>query len=271
MTNPLLRPALWLMGGALSLLVHGGLAAVMLAPAAPAPLPDQQELGIKGRELIELAPIEMLMAAPETDLASGDVATDSAASYDSPEKMEEAKAAKVPVLAQIPYAVEDPELQFRIANPDDTPEAETEATEITTQLQEDISAEPAPPSTAASPDPSAGQDAATGSTETEIGLTAEDLAEVGAWQKSLMLALAQAKTYPKSARNARAEGKVTLTVSIDSYGRVQSRRVEESSGWPALDQAALRLIDGFDRLPAPPGAMGTGPFDLRVPIAYRFK
>ncbi len=254
---------------ALSAATHVALAGAFLsAPQTAAPLTEQS---IRGRDFIDLAEVEMLMAAPETDLTEGDSAQDSAASFDSPEKIESSKAAKVPVLAQLPYAVEDPDLQFRIANPEDDPDATKDADELATQIQEDVSAEPTPPSTAASPEAQAGQDAQSGSTETKEGLSEAELAEVTAWNKDLVLALAKAKTYPKAARKAHAEGKALIGFTLDRYGRVLRQEVLESSGWPVLDQAAMQLISGFERLPAPPAAMGSGPFTLRFPVAYAFK
>jgi hypothetical protein len=118
---------LWL-GLAASLGLHGLLAIYSLQSSALAPLPET--LGLKGRELIDLAEVEMLMAAPETDLATGAPADESQAALDSPEKTEIAKTSNDPLLAQIPYQVPDPDLQFRLANPDQNPEAHAKFPEI---------------------------------------------------------------------------------------------------------------------------------------------
>jgi TonB family protein len=259
---------LWL-GLAISLGLHGLLATALFH--APADLPLPKTLGLKGRELIDLAEVDMLMAAPETDLASGSPAEESQAALDSPEKTEIAKTSDDPLLAQIPYKVNDPELQFRLANPDQNPEATKEATEVPTEIKEEPKDKSAPDSTAAAPDASAGQDAASQSDETEEGLSDEETAAITAWQKSLVLTFAEAKTYPKAARAARATGEVVIGFALDRYGRVLKRKITRSSGHSSLDEAALTVIDGFDRLPAPPGSMGPGPFDLSIPFNYRFK
>lgn len=260
--------ALWL-GLAISVGLHGLIASALLQSAAHLPLPET--LGLKGRELIDLADVEMLMAAPETDLATGAPADESQAALDSPEKTEIAKTSNDPLLAQIPYQVTDPELQFRLANPDQNPEATKEATEVPTEIKEEPKDKSTPDSTAAAPDASAGQDAASQSDETEEGLSDEETAAITAWQKSLVLTFAEAKTYPKAARAARATGEVVIGFTMDRYGRVLKRKISHSSGHETLDAAALAVIDGFDRLPAPPGAMGPGPFDLSIPFNYRFK
>lgn len=259
-----------LFGLGLSLSAHLALAGIWLAQPQAA-LVAPPDPGLKGRDFIDLAPVEMLMAAPEAELPEGDLAQDSQAALDSPAEREMAQAAEAPILAQIPYEVDDPELQFRIANPLEQDQSDTEAEEVPTEVQEDYVETPAAASQAAAPLASAGQDAQSGSTEAEVGLSDEEKARISDWQKDLVLALAHAKTYPPAARKARAEGKVTVAFSLDRYGRILRREVVESSGWPVLDRAALALIDGFDRLPAPPAAMGSGPFDLRFPIAYAFK
>ena len=256
------------LGLGLSLAAHGGLAALWLTRPAPPPV-TRDDPGLRGREFIDLAPVEMLLAAPETDLPDGAPAADSAAALDSPEAREQAAAADDPMLAQIPYEVDDPELKFRVANPEES-EAQDVAEEVPTEMQEEVTDAQATASTAAAPEASAGQDAASGSAEEEIGLSDEARAQITEWQRDLVLALAQAKTYPPAARDARAEGQVVVAFTLDAYGRVVSRAVQESSGWPVLDAAALALVDGFDRLPAPPAAMGPGPFDLRFPISYAF-
>jgi protein TonB len=258
---------LWL-GLAISLGLHGALAASALRRDVAT---QTDSTSLRGRELIDLAEVEMLLAAPETELVEGAAASDSTAALDNPEVTELAKASNDPLLAQIPYKVDDPELNFRIANPDQAVDSSEYATEVPTELKEEPKDKSALDSTAAAPLPSAGQDEASQSAETEQGLSDQDSAHVTAWQKQLVLALAGAKTYPKAARKARAEGEVVVAFTLDRYGRVQARKVAKSSGYPALDKAALAVVDGFDRLPAPPAVLGTGPFDLTIPFNYRFK
>lgn len=257
-------------GIGLSLLLHGSFGMAWFRQPLPPPM-TEQDVSLKGREFIDLAPIEMLMATPETDLTEGEMATDSQEALDTADERVMAKAVNDPILAQIPYEVDDPELEFRVANPLEEDQGEIEADEVPTEVQEDKHEVMAQASTAAAPAPSAGQDAQSGSAEEEVGLSDEEKSRITEWQKDLVLALAQAKSYPKAARKAKAQGKVTVLFTIDPYGRILARQVQESSGWPVLDRAALDLLDGFDRLPAPPAVMGAGPFDLRFPISYAFK
>ncbi|WP_300548741.1 energy transducer TonB [Roseovarius sp.] len=259
-------------GLGLSLLAHVGIAAYGLSR----PLPDApliEDYGLKGRDFIDLLPVEMLMAAPEADLAEGDVAQDSQAVIESPKEVVAVKSSDTPLLAQIPYQVDDPELEFRIATEvEEESETAEDAREVPTEAQEQQTTDAAVESRAAAPQASAGQDAMTGSEEQEVGLTDEEtLTLVTEWQKDLVLTIAAAKTYPRRAREARAEGTVVVAFTLDTYGRLTMQEVLESSGWPVLDNAALDLFDGFERLPPPPAAMGAGPFDLRLPISYAFR
>jgi len=258
-----------LLGAGLSIGLHGALAATWLTRAEATETPV--EAGIQGRELIDLTEIEMIMAAPETDLADGAPAQNSQATRESPAEREEAKASNDPVLAQIPQTPDDPELRFKIANPDQEVETDTEATEVPTEIQEDAATENTPQSTAAAPQASAGQDEQDQSAAKEQGLTDAERAEITDWQKSLVLALNAGKNYPRRAREVRAEGTVTVAFTLDQYGKIKARRVSETSGWPVLDQAALGIFDRLEKLPRPPAALGAGPFDLVIPISYRFR
>ena len=138
-------------------------------------------------------------------------------------------------------------------------------------MQEETENENAAQSTAAAPKASAGQDEQDQSAAKEQGLTDAERAEITDWQKSLVLALNAAKDYPRRAREARAEGTTTVAFTLDQYGQIKAREVSKSSGWPVLDQAALDIFDRLQTLPRPPSAMGAGPFNLAIPISYRFR
>ena len=258
-----------LLGAGLSIGLHGALVAAWLTQAEATEPPV--EAGIQGRELIDLAEIEMIMAAPETALPDGTPAEDSQATLESPAEREEAKASNNPLLAQTPQTPDDPELRFKIANPDQAEDLDKEATEVPTEIQEETTSENAPQSTAAAPQASAGRDEQDQSAAKEQGLTDAERADITDWQKSLVLALNAAKDYPRRAREARAEGTVTVAFTLDQYGAIKARRVSETSGWPVLDKAALGIFDSLEKLPRPPAALGAGPFDLAIPISYRFR
>jgi len=58
--------------------------------------------------------------------------------------------------------------------------------------------------------------------------------------------------YPSALYEQGIEGKVVLRLFVDSAGRLvrDSTRIAESSGYPALDSAALRAAPGFRFAPA---------------------
>ena len=56
--------------------------------------------------------------------------------------------------------------------------------------------------------------------------------------------------YPLELQRAGVEGAVELAIFIDKEGRVSNVRVEGSSGWPRMDEAALQLAHRMEFLPA---------------------
>ena len=58
------------------------------------------------------------------------------------------------------------------------------------------------------------------------------------------------REYPSILRDAGIGGQVGLLVYIDEEGVVQEARVQESSGHPPLDAAALRAVESFQFRPA---------------------
>lgn len=56
--------------------------------------------------------------------------------------------------------------------------------------------------------------------------------------------------YPLELQRAGVEGAVELAVFIDKEGQVSNVRVEGSSGWPRMDEAALELAQRMEFLPA---------------------
>lgn len=56
--------------------------------------------------------------------------------------------------------------------------------------------------------------------------------------------------YPLELQRAGIEGEVELAIFIDEAGIVGEVRLEKSSGWPRMDDAALRLAERMEFLPA---------------------
>ena len=262
----------WIWGAAAlaSVALHVGLPMGIMAPAATPPPEPRQETGVTGAIMFDLSDI---IAAP------ADSGQDSAAQTvtESAEVVDPAKAADEPVLNQIPHAVEDDELKFGVASPDPVEETEELAQETATEFEPEkvdeastLGAEDADASVASVSGQDAPAEAETAQAKSE-GLSADQKAEVQAWQKNVVLAIAKAKSYPAKARAKRIEGTVKIRFSLDGYGTLLSREVAESSGYPLLDQAALAVFDKIAKFPTPPSHLNEDRFTLMVPINYSVK
>ena len=76
------------------------------------------------------------------------------------------------------------------------------------------------------------------------------------------------KDYPPAVKKKKQQGTVVLAFSIDRSGTVLTSRVQESSGYPLLDQAALDMLARANPLPAMPDSMKRQRLRLAVPIEY---
>lgn len=93
------------------------------------------------------------------------------------------------------------------------------------------------------------------------------LAKRRAYALAVRRAVEAGRTYPIGARRRAVEGEVVIRVRIGASGQVDDVRVEESSGHPDLDRAALRFARSVARLPPPPG----GPMWVRIPVQFSLR
>ncbi len=76
---------------------------------------------------------------------------------------------------------------------------------------------------------------------------------------------AQGLFYPEAARRQGIEGQVLVLLLVDASGAVAAARVEESSGHPMLDEAALRAVRQLRSLPA------DTPREMLLPVSFRLR
>lgn len=76
--------------------------------------------------------------------------------------------------------------------------------------------------------------------------------------------LARHKVNPRS----RSTGTVVVRLVVDSSGKVLSREVTKSSGYPALDSAAVVSLDRASPFPPFSKAMRPEPIILSVPFRF---
>lgn len=75
------------------------------------------------------------------------------------------------------------------------------------------------------------------------------------------------KRYPETARERREQGRVVLRFTVDRSGRVESFAITQGSGYPDLDAAVERMMQGAE-LPPFPGDMPQP--RIQVSVAIRF-
>ncbi len=239
---------------------------------AAAPSPEQPPQGIEGAFLVSLDVPMDAAAAPAHDAPHGETVPEiAAAPQPQPEEATAARVVEEPPMQTTPYTVKDPELAFKIANPDQEKASEREAERVPVK-QPETHAPPLPPSRAARPPPATGKryEQALAAAKQE-GLERERRRQLAEWQRKLALALDALKTYPAEARDDRAEGRAVLRFTIDRQGRLVRSTLQESAGHPALDAAALGILKRAGRLPPPPSHLTGDRFEIAVPVTYRVR
>lgn len=237
----------------------------------------RRETGVQGAILFDLS--DTVAAPSDVGRDSAEVAEAQAAPTvtDSPHAVDPAQASQQPILQQVPYQIQDDSLKFDIAAPETDEETDRKATEIAEAFQEEkaeVESSVGAAEAEASEADTSGIDADQSSDRAQAkseGLTAEQLLEVTSWQKSIVIRIAKAKTYPRNARKNGVEGQVRVAFEIDQYGRIISREVETSSGHPTLDEAALKTLDEIGKMPTPPEYLEGETFAMVIPFNFRIK
>lgn len=75
-------------------------------------------------------------------------------------------------------------------------------------------------------------------------------------------------TYPVAARRRREQGLVLLTVKVNAQGRAASVELKRPSGFPVLDDAALRSVRDWEFEPARLGAISVES-EIEVPVRFK--
>ena len=108
-------------------------------------------------------------------------------------------------------------------------------------------------------------------TAPEQGNAREAVRRAEAWQRALFGHIARFKTYPEASRQLGSAGDVLVFLTVGRDGRVQSVRVEKSSGHADLDLAAMEVLRRANPLPRPPATLAGEAFAFLVPLKYRLK
>ena len=103
------------------------------------------------------------------------------------------------------------------------------------------------------------------------GLAAALARAKASWEKALVSHLNRYKRYPRTARRRRIEGDVRVRFGVDRSGQISAAAVVASSGFAALDEEALAVLQRASPLPPPPAQVRGATFDLVLPLQFRIK
>ena len=107
-------------------------------------------------------------------------------------------------------------------------------------------------------------DSGSGNNTTGGGIAGETknyVATLQAW-------LERHKQYPRSARLRRQQGVAMLYFVINREGRVLDYRVQQSSGYPVLDEEVTDMVQRAQPLPPIPDSMDENRLELVVPVQF---
>jgi protein TonB len=230
-----LRLGAWSGAAAIVVAAHAGLISAYVLLHAPSP----QGAPMSPAVLVELAPIPVAPASA-VDLAPG------------PE-MVEAQLPPEPQRVELPP---EPVLEKPVVATPEPPPPPKELKRVERK-------KPAPRSTAA---PRSERRTAEVAAAPSLGSTGASA--LTSWRDRVAAHLQRQKRYPSGAEARREQGVVTLSFSVDRQGRVLSRSIARSSGYPELDHEVLALLARAEPLPPFPPDMAQARVNLVVPIRF---
>lgn len=76
--------------------------------------------------------------------------------------------------------------------------------------------------------------------------------------------------YPEEARRLKEEGLAVIRAEVDPEGKVSSAALAQSTGFPLLDEAALRTVEGWQFKPARVAGVAI-PTSVAIPVRFKLK
>ncbi|NKD86812.1 energy transducer TonB [Haematospirillum sp. 15-248] len=113
-----------------------------------------------------------------------------------------------------------------------------------------------------------GQQAPSSNTSVTTQSDSSAAAKMSLWHGQILSHLERHKHYPRLAKARYQEGTVVIRFRIARTGDVLSVGLEESSGFPLLDQEGLDLVRRASPLPPPPSGTESSVLELVSPIQF---
>ncbi|MEO9299919.1 energy transducer TonB [Devosia alba] len=227
-------------------------AATPVEPLQPEPLPEQVSSPVNS---VTPTPIEPLDAvAPVVPKQRLEPVVAETIEELVPDLLEADAEVAVPIPVALPASVTEQRKRFA--------EQLARRQRQREQQPQVASAQRAPRSVEAQPSPRTAAPQQTETTRAAPSISPQQ------WQSQIVAHLNRAKRYPNDARNRREEGAPHLQFTIDRAGQVVSARIVRSSGFRALDEAALEMISRASPVPPPPAEIGGRSIMLTVPVNF---
>lgn len=217
-------------------------------------------------------------AAMVVELAPAPVAPPSPANM--PPGPEQAEATPPPKPEPIPEPEPEPEIppapkaekpEVAVAaepEPEPEPEEKPKLEQPLSEEPEDTPPREEPPSSASAPPDALQEDAQAASPNVGVFSPQATAQRKLTWQNALMLKLNESKQYPSRARRLRQEGVAYVRFTMDREGKVLAKSIEQSAGYPMLDEETLALLDRAQPLPIPPPEMTGDQLEFVVPVEF---
>ncbi len=111
----------------------------------------------------------------------------------------------------------------------------------------------------------------TGSTSQTANNSGAGQKATGDYWTAVQIHLARNKRYPRKAKRRQMQGKILIELTLLSSGKVESYKILESSGFPLLDKAAIKMINKSAPFPPFPASITTAQMTRRIPVVFNMK
>lgn len=271
-------------GGALlaSLALHGLLFLLLLGFIHLSPPEVDFELAA-GSTFLEFDMVQIAKLGGGEELAPGETASPeqvveeetppepTAETEPEPEQLSRAEPAPEPEIIPVP----DSDLKFK-EEPENKPKEEApKPKKMAKEQEKPRKAKPKPPKAIGNPEPGGKAGAGPGNVLGSVhGNSAVGGGGAGGKGNSgkvgWLVARRPEPRYPEGAKKAGEQGRVVITVTVTSAGKIGGASISQSSGHSRLDQAALSAAKGIVFKPNKGGAP-SGTVTVRVPYQFNIR